>query len=75
MLIQAFEKYDSGGPQIDLEDEDDQKYVWVIPCKKNARSLFSLQPYNQSDCYLTEKDTNSEATTKRGPDETDFILH
>jgi len=50
------QKYDdrNGGPQIDISDTTDQRFVWVIPTYTDGSNEFSLKPYGKP-YYLAPK--------------------
>ena len=56
LLIQEFERYDSDGPQVNINNDSHQRFVWVIPINRKGSDQFSLQPYAKS-CYLTDIST------------------
>ena len=77
LLIQEFERYDSDGPLVDINDDSDQRFVWIIPINRERNDQFSLRPYDKS-CYLTDINISadtSRAVLKEGGsnDETDFL--
>lgn len=77
LLIKEFERCDSDGPQIDINNNSDQRFVWIIPINRTGNDQFSLRPYDQS-YYLTCMSTTDANTDKAlvvkggGNDETDF---
>ena len=79
-LIQEFERYESGLPQIDINNDSDQKFVWVIPINQEGGNQFSLQPYDRG-YRLKRGSTVKHGSTiieqaviveSGGDDETDF---
>ena len=77
LLIQEFQRYNSDGPQVDINNESDQRFVWVIPVNQKGSNQFSLQPYNR-DYFLkcgTTINSNAEKAivAKGGKDEPDHF--
>ena len=48
------QNYDSNGPQVDINDDFDQKFVWVIPLEEGNQ--FSLKTYNRSYYFAFGRD-------------------
>ena len=62
-LIQEFERYDSNGPKIDINNESDQKFVWMIPINQNGSNQFSLRPYDQT--YYLKRGSTIDGDTEQ----------
>ena len=60
------EKYDDKkGPQVDINDASDQRFVWVIPIDRDESNEFSLKPFDKS-YYLACKEASGAAILCKG---------
>ena len=59
------EKYNSKGPQIDYDNETDQKFMWIVPINESDSKPLSLQCYKQP-YYLGFKSGGNEAVLIKG---------
>ena len=77
--MQELKRYDSDGPQIDINDESDQKFVWMAAINQKGGDKFYLRPYDQDyylKCMLITYATTGQTIVAKGGsnDETNFFI-